>query len=69
MTGYEKDVMSVITISSIINVILTLILTPFWGIIGAAISNSISLIIAQYLMYRMVKGKMGIISHAFGNFF
>lgn len=66
MTGFEKDVMKVITISSLLNIILTLVLSAFWGINGAAVSNSITLILAQFLLYRIVREKLGIVSHAFG---
>jgi O-antigen/teichoic acid export membrane protein len=66
MTGYERDVMKVIGLSTIVSVITTLILTRFWGIIGAAISTSISLVIAQILMFRLVRIRLGIISNVFG---
>jgi len=66
MAGYEKDVMKIIGISTVINTVLTLIITPFWGIIGGAIASSVSLIISQIAMHRLVIKKLGIISHAFG---
>jgi O-antigen/teichoic acid export membrane protein len=66
MTGHEKDVMRIILMSSIINIILTIVLTSFFGINGAAISTTVSLILAQYLMYKLVHKKLGISSLAFG---
>ena len=66
MAGYEKDVMKAIGISAVINTVLALVLTPIWGIIGGAVASSISLIVAQVSLYRLVYKKLGIISHAFG---
>ena len=65
MTGHEKDVMKVIGLSVLLNVILTLAITPFWGMIGGAISTSVSLIIAQVVMAVLVYKRLGIISHPF----
>jgi O-antigen/teichoic acid export membrane protein len=65
MTGNEKDVMKIISISTILNIILTLILSPLIGIIGAAISNSLTLIIAQFTMNKIAQKKLGLASHVF----
>jgi O-antigen/teichoic acid export membrane protein len=65
MTGHENHVMRVITISTGINIILTLIFTPLWGIIGATIANTTTLIFAQLAMYKYVAKTLGIKSHAF----
>lgn len=64
MTGHEKDVMKVIGISTIINVLINVILTPHLGITGAAIATSISLIFAQITMFIIVKKRLGITSSA-----
>jgi len=69
MAGYEKDVMKVIGISTGINLILVLIITPFWGIIGAAIASTVSFIFSQFFMHRLVYKKLGIVSNAFGRLF
>lgn len=66
MAGYEKDVMKVIGISTAINILLILIVTPLWGIIGAAIASTVSLIISQFTMHRLVYKRLGIVSNAFG---
>ena len=66
MTGYEKDVMKVIGISTLANILITLIITPIWGIIGAAVSTTTSLIIAQFSMYWLVRKRLEINSSAFG---
>lgn len=66
MTGYEKDVMKVIGMSTLANILITLIITPIWGIIGAAVSTTTSLIIAQFSMYWLVRSRLDINSSAFG---
>jgi O-antigen/teichoic acid export membrane protein len=68
MAGYENDVLKTIIISTVMNIVLTLLLTPFWGIIGGATASSISLIYSQFSMYRLVHKRLGIISHALGLF-
>lgn len=65
MTGHEKDVMTVIGLSVSVNVVLALAFTPIWGIIGGAISTSVSLILAQVVMAVLVFKRLGIISHPF----
>lgn len=66
MTGHEKDVMKVIGFSSVINIIITLILTPRFGIMGGAISTASSLAFAQLIMAVIVNKRLGIVSHAIG---
>jgi|GEM_PF-438804 len=65
MTGYEKDVMKIIGISTVINILLTIILTPYLSIAGAATATSISLIFAQITMFIFVKKHLGISTSAF----
>jgi O-antigen/teichoic acid export membrane protein len=65
MTGHEKDVMKVIIFSTMANGVITLTITPFWGIIGGAISTAFSLSIAQIIMAILVFKRLGIISHPF----
>ena len=66
MTGHEKDVMKAIGFSTLLNIILTFILTPILGIIGTAFSISLTLIISQIAMFFIVKKRLGIISSIFG---
>ena len=44
MTGKEKILRNIIVVSGIINVVLNIILIPYWGILGASISSSVSII-------------------------
>lgn len=64
MTGHEKDVMKVLGVSAAINISITLILTPYYGIVGASLATSISLIFAQIAMFFLVKKRLGIVSAA-----
>lgn len=66
MTGFEKDVMRTVIISTIINTFIVFTLTPLWGILGTAIAISISILFAQVTMFIYVKKRLGIISSAFG---
>lgn len=65
MTGHENEVLRAIGISSIFSIIANLIFINLWGIIGAALANSLSLMIAQFLMLIKVKKRIGINSTAF----
>jgi O-antigen/teichoic acid export membrane protein len=66
MAGYEKDVLKITGVSTILISILTLTITPIWGIIGGAIASSATLIISQIVMHKLVHNKLGIVSHMFG---
>ena len=66
MAGCEKDVMKTVGVSAVINIALTLIFTPIWGIIGGAIASLLTMIISQLSLHRLVHKKLGIISHIFG---
>lgn len=66
MTGFEKDVMKIMIITSILNILLTVVLAPFTGAVSGAIAISVSMTISQLLMYRLVRNKIGIVSHIFG---
>lgn len=65
MTGHENDVMKVIGLSSLLNIVVTLIAAPSWGIVGGAVSSAVSLTVAQIIMAVLVYKRLGIISHPF----
>lgn len=54
MTGYQKKELLTNTITLIMNIILNLLLIPFFGIIGAAVATSVSLIIVNGVRVVMV---------------
>jgi O-antigen/teichoic acid export membrane protein len=66
MTGYEKDVMKIMVITSILNILFTLILAPLAGMVAGAIAVSATMILSQILMYRIVRKRIGIVTHIFG---
>ena len=49
MTGKQKTFQNIITISTIINIVLNFILIPNYGLIGAAISNVISICLWNFV--------------------
>jgi O-antigen/teichoic acid export membrane protein len=60
MTGHERDTMRIIFIGAAVNVSLNFLLTPRWGMTGAAISTSATLIVWNLLMWRKVRARTGI---------
>lgn len=69
MTGYEKDVMKIVGISTGLNILVTFLLTPNFGIIGTSIANTGSLVFAQVTMFFIVRKRLGIISNAIGKLY
>jgi O-antigen/teichoic acid export membrane protein len=65
MTGHEKEVMKANEISTAINILLAFLLTPTFGSIGTAIATTITVIISNILLNRMVFRKLKIKSQAF----
>lgn len=60
MTGNEKDLRNIIATTAIMNVVLNVILVPNYGIKGAAISTSISLVSMSLLCVWGVKRRLDI---------
>lgn len=65
MTGHQRFSMYSLAGGTAINIILNLILTPRYGISGAAIASSLSLIVWNLMMYFFVRRKLGIRTTAF----
>lgn len=55
MTGYERPVLKVSLISSIINIALNLILIPKMALIGAAIATGVSMILHNFLLLKLCR--------------
>ncbi len=66
MTGHEKEVMVIVGSTTILNIILTFLLTPHYGIVGGAIAHAVTLAIAQIAMFFAVRKRMGIVCNAIG---
>lgn len=66
MTGHERDAALGLGASALLNVLLNLILIPLWGINGAAVATSSSMIFWSILMARRVYQVVGIQPAAWG---
>ena len=64
MTGHERDTMQSVFIGATVNVTLNFILTPRWGMIGAATATATTLIVWNLIMWRKVYLRTGIESSA-----
>jgi O-antigen/teichoic acid export membrane protein len=66
MSGHEKDTLKAQVLAVITNIIVCIILTPSFGAIGAAVGFTISMIIWNVILYRMVQKRLGIRTIALG---
>lgn len=60
MTGFERDVTRVVSIAAGLNVALNLALIPFFGVIGAAVATSVSLLFWNIWLWRVVRWRLGV---------
>lgn len=65
MTGYEKDMKNIVLLSGPLAVLASLVLTPVYGLIGAAIATGLALSCQNILAFYMVKKRLGINTLAF----
>ena len=65
MTGHEWDITKSAVVAVIVNVLLTLVLVPFIGMIGAALAAAAGLIIWNVIMWKIVQRRLGIEASAF----
>ena len=66
MTGFEKDVASCFGCSAVGNIILSVLLVPIWGIEGAALAISVSMIAMSMAMVFLVYKRLGLYSTILG---
>jgi O-antigen/teichoic acid export membrane protein len=66
MTGGQRFIAWVISLSALLNVLGCIILLPCYGIIGAAISTTFVIIISNLILTLIVKSHLGIGSSIFG---
>ncbi len=66
MTGYEKITARGVAISALINVALNLLLIPYYGVMGAAIATSASIVLWNVYLAKMLAIKTGIFSTVLG---
>lgn len=67
MTGNERHVLKALGISAALNVLLALVLTPFFGKEGAAVSSTIAVVVWSALVWRVAWKRLRINCFAFGN--
>ncbi|MBO9483104.1 polysaccharide biosynthesis C-terminal domain-containing protein [Salinisphaera sp. G21_0] len=59
MSGHERDLRNVVFISGPMAIILALVLTPLYGVTGAAVATAIALASQNLLAVGMVKRRLG----------
>jgi len=67
MTGHERETARGMAAAAALNIILNLLLTPIWGIRGAAAATAISMIAWNALLWWRVRKALGVDSLAFRN--
>ena len=60
MTGHASETAKWVGVAAIVNIIISLLLTPQWGATGAAVANAASLIFWNSCLYIAVRRKLGI---------
>ncbi|KTG16290.1 MULTISPECIES: flippase [unclassified Guyparkeria] len=66
MTGHERDVTRGVALGAILNVVLNLALIPSFGMVGAAIASTSSLVVWNLILWRVVHRRLGLESSALG---
>jgi O-antigen/teichoic acid export membrane protein len=60
MTGHERDALVVLTLAVASNILLNFLLVPVWGMEGAALSTSATMIAWNFLLFWRVRHRLGI---------
>jgi O-antigen/teichoic acid export membrane protein len=60
MTGYERITFVCVTGAALLNVLLTLALVPIFGIEGAAVASSFTLIVYNIVLWKQVRKYLGV---------
>ena len=66
MTGYERDGVMILSASTVVNIFLNLLLIPRWGIEGAAVASTASVIMRNAVAAVLAFRRTGIYSTALG---
>ena len=66
MSGYERETARGMMVAAVLNIVLNLLLIPWWGINGSSLATSVSLIAWNVLLWWAVRKRLGINSLAFG---
>ncbi len=62
MTGYQRIYQNIILFTSMMNIVLCIIFIPIMGVLGAAIANSITVVLWNFMAVIAIKRKLNIIS-------
>ena len=65
MTGHEREVTRAVTVAAGMNVVLNLLLIPPFGVVGAAIATSASLVFWNIWLWLVARWRLGVICSAF----
>lgn len=60
MSGYEKKAAYVLVITALMNVFLNAVLIPVFGVSGAAMATSFSVVFSSFIFWRVIKNNLGI---------
>jgi O-antigen/teichoic acid export membrane protein len=66
MTGHERDTAKGIAVSALLNVTLNALLIPLWGIEGAALASTLSMVVWNSLLVVLVHRRLGLHATALG---
>ena len=66
MTGHERDVVVALGVSTAVLLILSVLLIPVWGVVGASLASAASTIIWNLILVPMLSIRVGIDSTALG---
>jgi O-antigen/teichoic acid export membrane protein len=65
MTGHERDTFRGVAFSAIVTIVLSVILIPPFGIVGAAVAKGVTVAVWNLLLLRQVKRRLGFYPTAF----
>jgi O-antigen/teichoic acid export membrane protein len=60
MTGHQKQSLRILVLATVLNLMLNLVLIPFYGLVGAAIATATTTMFWNHLMRRFVRSNLGI---------
>ncbi|MCS3904366.1 O-antigen/teichoic acid export membrane protein [Methylohalomonas lacus] len=64
MTGHESVSAHILWQTAVLNIVLNGLLIPFYGMSGAAVATALSLALWNFMLYRQVRNRLGLISTA-----
>lgn len=67
MTGHERSSARILWQTGLVNIVLNVLLIPLYGMLGAAISTSVTMVMWNWFIYRKVRSRLNIFPTAFRN--